>query len=111
MKKRSCILGVAALVILFMNACSEKHGPKGGGESAIPDSDLLSYKTAKRYVQNYAPHAGIVKNLTSDTLPDTRCIWFSAQRLRALADQVEKEHGDGVRFYLSTYDKQYIDSK
>jgi hypothetical protein len=111
MKKKRNILCATALVILFMSACTERQAPQNAVKTAIPDSDLLSYKVAKKYVQNYAAHAGFVKRLTKDSLPDTRCIWFSAERLRALADRVEQEKGDGVRFYLSTYDKEYIDKK
>jgi hypothetical protein len=111
MKKKRNILCATALVILFMSACTERQAPQNAVKTAIPDSDLLSYKVAKKYVQNYAPHAGVVKRLTKDSLPDTRCIWFSAERLRALADQIEQEKGDGVRFYLSTYDKEYIGNK
>ena len=118
-KKTKYILCAATFVILFMSACTQRETPKSEMTSAIPDSDLLSYKIAKKYVQNYAPRAGVVRKITTDgssklatdTLPDTRCIWFSAQRLRALADQIEKEHGDGIRFYLSTYDKEYIGNK
>lgn len=88
---------------------------------AIPDSVLVPVSVAKKYVNNYAEHADSV---AIDTLlsseaetgrpkprlkprPDTRCIWFSKERLAAVLQQLEKEKGSGVRFYLATYDKRY----
>ena len=120
MKMKTTILSVAALVILFMNACTQRHGEnsRGNAERAVIDSDTISYLEAKKYVANYGPRAGTVKRvstdakqLTVDSLPDTRCIWFSIDRLKALVDQIKKEKGDGIRFYLSTYDKAYIREK
>lgn len=57
MKKKKSILWAVTLVVLFMGACTQREAPKSEMKSAIPDSDLLSYKIAKKYVQNYAPHA------------------------------------------------------
>lgn len=120
MKKKRAGLAIAVLVALFMNACTQRHGGSSAGkaERAVIDSDTISYLEAKKYVANYGPRAGIVKRVTNvdnkinvDTLPDTRCIWFSVERIRALADQIEKEKGDGIRFYLSTYDKVYVGEK
>jgi hypothetical protein len=39
--------------------------------------------------------------------PNTRSIWFSAERLQALLDKIKSEGGDGIRFYLATYDTSY----
>ena len=117
---KTTILSVAALVILFMNACTQRQGgsPGGNAERAVIDSDTISYLEAKKYVANYGPRAGIVKRVSTnenkinvDTLPDTRCIWFSIDRLKALVDQIKREKGDGIRFYLSTYDKAYVGEK
>jgi len=120
MKKKRDILAVAAIIVLFMNACTQRNGGSSGktAERAAVDSDTISYLEAKKYVANYGPRAGIVKRVSNvdnkvnvDTLPDTRCIWFSIDRLKALVDQIKKEKGDGIRFYLSTYDKVYVGEK
>lgn len=74
------------------------------------DSYKLDYQTAKRYVANYAAHAGYVDQTASEIQskaakrPETRSIWFSKERLQSMLDQLENEKGDGVRFYLATYD-------
>jgi hypothetical protein len=70
-------------------------------------SDTLSYITARRLVQNYNGRAHIIKNGRDNkglNLPDTRCVWFSLEQLKALVGSIDKEHGDGVRFYLAAYD-------
>lgn len=113
--KKTIFPVVTLAVILFFNACTQRHAEKRVSETAVVDSDTISYLEAKKYVANYAPRAGIVKRVsldekrvTVDSLPDTRCIWFSIDRLKALVDQIKEEKGDGIRFYLSTYDKQYV---
>jgi len=121
------------LIIITIAGCKQKEN--AGGEhtkidtsSAIagtsikdtldPDS-LVPVDVAKTYVANYASHAGYVtptkaeledakRNNRKPVLkPDTRCIWFSKARLTAMLNQLDKEKGTGVRFYLATYDKSY----
>ena len=40
-------------------------------------------------------------------VPNTRAIWFSADRLQKLVNKIKNEGGDGIRFYLATYDTIY----
>ncbi|MBD1393345.1 hypothetical protein [Mucilaginibacter glaciei] len=81
------------------------------------DNDTLSYQRAKAYVKNYEKHAGTVDSVVNGAIgnkvvkkPDTRAIWFSADRLEALLAKIRKENGDGIRFYLATYDTVYKES-
>jgi hypothetical protein len=101
-------------ISLFVAACnSNSGGPHTGGYGSIPDSVKVPVEVAKQYVSNYALHAGYVdsaaggKELAKPGRPDTRCIWFSKQRLAQLLQQLEKEDGDGVRFYIMTYNGAY----
>ena len=75
----------------------------------ITESDQVDLKTARRYVKNYEVHAGYVDDEKEPGVkkPDTRCIWFSKERLQAMLGKLDKEGGDGVRFYLIAYDKKY----
>jgi len=83
----------------------------------LRDSAVLDYETAKRYVKNYEAHAGFVDTTSGhgpqddykEKRPDTRCIWFSAARLEKMLAELKKEKGDGIRFYLATYNKKYDD--
>ncbi len=110
MKPNNIFLLTALAVTFLWGACQQ-----GGSESStanepsryvIPDSVKVPYKEAKHIVDNYAPHAGKVKR-GKDSLPDTRAIWFELERLEALVAQIRKEGGDGIRFYLATYDDSY----
>jgi len=104
-----CILPVALLATI----CS--CGPKASPEKlTVLDSTDLSYQTAKAYVKNYERHAGIVDSMYTDETgirfkkkPDSRAIWFSLKRLQAIVQQISQEKGDGVRFYLASYDTVY----
>ena len=69
---------------------------------------------AKQYVDNYAKHAGFVDSTYTDVqlnkvkkLPNSRTIWFGIDRLQAMVNKIKAEGGDGVRFYLATYDTVY----
>ncbi|WP_152620266.1 hypothetical protein [Pedobacter lusitanus] len=105
-----------ALIAVSVAACQQKETAKvetTGQDVAIPDSVLVDVRTAKEYVQNYAPHAGYVDQTEEEVSarapkkPDTRCVWFSKERLRQMLNQLEQEKGDGVRFYMITYNKKY----
>lgn len=84
-------------------------------ESLTLVNDTLSYELAKQYVKNYEKHAGYVDSLYSDSLnrlesaklPDTRTIWFSIEKLETLVNKIKSEGGDGIRFYLASYDMYY----
>jgi hypothetical protein len=78
-------------------------------KKAISDpSGMVSVEVAKRYVANYAPRAGHVDSIASDgkkyPKPNSRTVWFSKEKLQYLLDNLEKENGDGVRFYFASYD-------
>lgn len=92
---------------------TENNQQTAGTKPAIPDSVKLPYALAKRYVDNYAKHAGFIDADAVDSTgrkpskPDTRSIWFSKERLVQIVAELEDEHGDGIRFYLMTYDDHY----
>lgn len=103
---------------LLLTACQPQSGENKAGLAdttitPIPDSVKVPYLIAKHYVNNYAPHAGYVdpiageKGSSTGIKNNTRCIWFSKERLTAMLEQLEKEKGDGIRFYLMTYDAKY----
>lgn len=108
------------LIVIAATSCKQKgsDGSQASGGTAIPDSVLVPVAEAKLYVKNYAAHAGYVDDSTDVVgigggkpvrkKPDTRCIWFSKERLTSMLKQLESEGGTGVRFYLATYNKKYI---
>lgn len=72
------------------------------------DSALVPPAEAERMIANYAPRAGVVIRGT-DTLPNTRSIWFGIALLEALVDEVRATGGSGIRFHLSAYSDAYPD--
>ncbi len=92
-------------------ACDQPKTEKNMTASsfAVPDSVIVPLDEAYRMVANYAPKAGFVER-DGQLLPDSRAIWFPIEMLRLLVDQIEDEGGDGIRFYLSTYDSDYTDA-
>jgi len=117
MKLKFTIL-FTALIAVGAVACKQKETPAEGtaassNDVTIPDSVLVDVRTAKEYVQNYAPHAGYVdpteeeEKARKPKKPDTRCVWFSKERLKQMLKKLEQEDGDGVRFYMITYNKKY----
>lgn len=117
MKLKFTIL-FTALIAVSVVACKQKETPADEATTTtrgatIPDSVLVDVRTAKEYVNNYASHAGFVEPTAEEERarkpkkPDTRCVWFSKERLRQMLNQLEKEDGDGVRFYMITYNKKY----
>lgn len=95
---------VALLGAVILGACRSNHSAPSETIAKIPDSVKVPVAEARHLVANYAPHAGKVGK---DSLPDTRAIWFDLERLEALVQQIRKEGGDGIRFYLATYDGKY----
>ncbi|WP_158800052.1 hypothetical protein [Pedobacter sp. L105] len=116
MKKIFTLIFVA-VTLMNLTACKQNKqdatvkGTTTVSPDPIPDSVLVDYPTAKKYVGNYASHAGFVDDKAGypsvAKRPDTRCIWFSKERLKQMVTTLESEGGDGVRFYLITYDNQY----
>ncbi|MCO5934713.1 hypothetical protein NAF17_04105 [Mucilaginibacter sp. RB4R14] len=117
---KKTLLLLSATAVIF-SACENQHAkdeskaeaPKLTAQQVI-DTDSLSYERAKQYVKNYEKHAGTVDSNYSESnfaktkkKPNTRCIWFSADRILALAQKIKDEGGDGIRFYLASYDTVY----
>ena len=113
--KRS-LFYVAAAALAF-SACQNQHADLAPPpKPVVPfNYDSVSYETAKQYVKNYEKHAGHVDSIYTEKdglkvtkkKPNSRSIWFSAERLQALLDKIKGEGGDGIRFYMATYDSVY----
>lgn len=91
------IAGLAA--VMAFSACNSSTDNTQDTllKGAIPDS------TARRMVTNFTPRAYRIKK-GGIIRPDTRCVWFSAKQIRDFAQKVMDENGDGIRFYLASYD-------
>jgi len=110
------------LTIISISACKQKTtealNASTTDTTVIPDSVIVPVKEAKVYIDNYSSKAGFVDATPEEIAagkpkkkPDTRCIWFSKDRLQAMLNQLEKEKGNGIRFYLATYDKKYLEAQ
>ncbi len=110
---KKSVLALAIAAISF-SACQQKQA----AEPAVtghPNFDTLSYQKALKYVSNYK--AGMVDSIGDDAsginkhhpVPNTRAVWFSIKRMDSLVAQIKREGGDGIRFYLATYDSTYKD--
>jgi hypothetical protein len=115
LKKPLLLLAAAALTF---SACQNQHADLAPAPKPTLtfNYDSLSYEKAKNYVTNYEKHAGKVDSTYAEKgvnvtkkKDNTRSIWFSAERLQALLDKIKSEKGDGIRFYLATYDTVYND--
>jgi hypothetical protein len=75
----------------------------------VLDSDTVSVEVAKAYVKNFGNHKqnDSTMDIAGKRHPNTRCIWFSLKRLRTLIAKIDSGKGDGIRFYLATYDSTY----
>ena len=121
MKLRLQIL-LPLLTIITISACQQKTTETSNASTTdttvIPDSVIVPVKEAKVYINNYSSKAGFVDATPEDIAagkpkkkPDTRCIWFSKERLQAMLSQLENEKGNGIRFYLATYNKKYLEAQ
>lgn len=111
MKKATFSLLTTLGGLIILTACHNDHSGSAASVDkpthyVIPDSVKVPYKEAKHLVDNYGPHAGTVER-GDESFPNTRAIWFELERLEALVAQIRKEGGDGIRFYLATYDNSY----
>ncbi|MBB5395749.1 hypothetical protein [Mucilaginibacter sp. AK015] len=104
----------AVLATLAFSACQNQHADLASSKGSQFNYDSLSYEKAKAYVNNYEKHAGWVDSQYVEKgvgkikkKPNSRCIWFSADRLQALLDKIKSEGGDGIRFYMASYDTSY----
>ena len=105
---------LTAFVSFGFASCQTKpaaNAPKPGSTTG----SAIDSVTARRYVKNYEKHAGTVDDsiitvATGKTVenkkPNTRCVWFSEEQLEDLVARIKAEKGDGIRFYLATYDKK-----
>lgn len=107
---------VAIVVTGLMYACKgpdQKVISSNLKDTSILDPDTLSKETALQYVKNYEPRAGTVLQQPAGTgraaalLPDSRCVWYSLKKLRALVALIDSEGGSGVRFYFASYNTKY----
>jgi len=106
MKPLICFSFVAMLIA---NACKPAADNKDdccpkNDNTEVLLKDTLAPAVAKRLVRNYdgrvhqmGPQAGLKYS-------DTRCVWFSSDQLQSLLKRVCEEGGNGVRFYMATYD-------
>lgn len=115
-KQTTFCLAIAALG--FASCQQNQHADTSGDKNTVSidtsSLDTLSYNVALSYVHNYAKHAGTVDSSINENgvdkvkkRPNTRCVWFPIKRLRKLVDSIDKQGGDGIRFYLATYDSLY----
>ncbi|WCT10965.1 hypothetical protein [Mucilaginibacter jinjuensis] len=100
------LIPLLALAVLMISACNEAPNKD---HDAIPEATaatpVLTGKvdttTAKRWVARFKSRSHKFK----ENMGDTRCVWFSKDQLKALLSKVDSiQDGDGIRFYLATYD-------
>ena len=112
---KKTLLFITAAALAF-SACQNQHADLASApKPVVPfNYDSVSYERAKQYVKNYEKHAGTVDSIYTEKglsvkkkKPNSRSIWFSAERLQALLDKIKSEGGDGIRFYMATYDSVY----
>jgi hypothetical protein len=101
---RKITLIALAFAAIGFSSCQQKQTADLSIKENGFNIDTLNLQTALRYVKNYRKHAG---KIGPDKGSNTRSIWFSRERLRAIVDTIYKEGGDGVRFYLAAYDTVY----
>ena len=102
------------LAVFGLSSCQQNQHADLTAKVTSLDSDTVSVTVAKQYVNNYAKHAGFVDSTYTEVqlnkvkkLPNSRTIWFGIDRLQAMVNKIKAEGGDGVRFYLATYDTVY----
>ena len=110
---KSTLIYLGLAVFSFSSCQQNQHADLTTKVTSL-DSDTVSVAVAKQYVNNYAKHAGFVDSIYTEAqlnkvkkLPNSRTIWFGIARLQAMVDKIKAEGGDGVRFYLATYDSVY----
>ena len=82
-------------------------------DAYVPKRALLSIEQARRYVGNYGEEVNKIPTQgprgadVVELLPNTRCIWFDKSRIKDLICQLDRDGGDGMRFYFAAYDSIY----
>jgi len=119
MKKIRVPLFYLAFVAICFAACTSKEKDETAQTPILRDT--IKVAVAEQYIANYGPHAGKAIAIIDTVIngkrvklevesPNSRAIWFSLTQLRAFVKKLEKDEGDGVRFYFATYNKNYPDS-
>ncbi len=97
-----------------LTACKQNSNTALKSPGLKDNADTLNLQVARNYVKNYAKNAGTIDSVFIDEgttkivkLPNTRAVWFSVERMKALVEKIEAEGGDGIRFYYATYDSVY----
>ncbi len=107
MKKFSAKTAFCLIVIgLTMASCKKNCCENLATDTGLIDT--IGVERAKRYVQNYERDDVKSRNpLVPAMLDNTRAIWFSLDRLKAITCALEKENADGLRIYFAAYDSTY----
>ncbi|WP_143310089.1 hypothetical protein [Chitinophaga vietnamensis] len=121
MNFKNFTLSLASMAIAMV-ACQQAPSNSKATDPQPPSlgsNDTLSVKAAQQYVLNYIPNpvGGTFASPADEDLSEdgrkkknknTRCVWFKLSRLEALVAKIKAEGGDGVRFYLAAYNKNYV---
>lgn len=98
---------LAAIAGIGLASCQSKSTETVVTPTEVDTSGVISYETAKKYVFNYKRRAGTVDSIKADgthvPLPNSRAVFFTKEKLQAMLATIEKEHGDGARFYFASY--------
>lgn len=116
MKKIRVPIFYLSFIAICFAACTSKE--KEVAEETHLLRELIPVDSATQYIANYAPHAGTAVSFIDTVIKgdsvklrietqNSRAIWFSLKQLKAFVKRLEKEKGDGVRFYFATYNKYY----
>lgn len=101
MKPLFCLLFLAFLFTMACKPAAKEPAKDDNGEMVLKDT--MSYDEAKKLVKNFGKRV-YKKHQGGLILSDTRCVWFSIKQLDTLVQQIKREDGDGIRFYMATYD-------
>lgn len=107
MKPLICF-SIAAM--LLANACKPAADEKDNSDHGNDNTELILKDTlapvvAKRLVRNY--DSRVYQMRQGELLSsDTRCVWFSSKQLESLLARIDSEGGNGIRFYMATYDNK-----
>lgn len=97
------LISFSFLAILIAGACQPAAPDHENAKANLVLKGTIDVKTAKRLVNNFEPRTFRKNDVMG--FNDTRCVWFSVGQLDSLIQKIKNEKGDGVRFYLATYDK------
>lgn len=101
MKPLFLLLFIAFLFTIACKPAVKEPDKADMGEMVLQDT--MSYDEARKLVKNFGKRV-YKKHQGGLIFSDTRCVWFSIKQLDTLVQQIKKEGGDGIRFYMATYD-------